>query len=249
MARTLAITNLKGGVGKSTTALNLAAALALGGERVLLVDVDLQGALDLWLDVTPRWTLYHVLAQETSSADAVIILRPHLDFLASGGTELAGWLQAVPSRAEIAPLIKRALVPLQHAYDWIVLDCGPGLDPLAIAAYVAADDVAIPVTPNRAGADGLEKQLRALDQVRDAGYRVRLLAVIPTMYDAHTREHRRWLEEFQEQIPEITAPIRLDIRLQEQPRTGKTIFEFAPGSRAAEDYAALAERIRYGKAR
>ena len=243
MTRIIAITNLKGGVAKSTTALNLGAGLALAGRRVVLVDVDPHGRLHLWMNVHPQGTLYDVLVQTPDARSAITGLRPNLDLVASGNGDLSGYLHALSDRAGLRSQVAAALRSLARPYDYALLDCGPGLDALAVAVCFASDEVIIPVTTGQAGSDGLAEQVRIVEDVQHAGHPLCITAVVPTMVEPNVREHAYWLREFQRQIDMLTPPIRKDIKLFEQPRTGQTIFELAPRSRAAADYAALARRI------
>ncbi|HEX6291282.1 MAG TPA: ParA family protein [Herpetosiphonaceae bacterium] len=247
MARTIAISNQKGGVAKSTTVVNLGAALARLGVRVLLVDVDMEGQLDLWMNVQPTATLYDVIVGSVATRSAVVALRDRLDLLASGGQELARHIFQLRDARQVPRLLTTVLAPLQRSYDVILLDCAPGLDPLAIAAYAAADEVLIPTTTQRAGIDGMVKQINTLDELQEAGYRMQISGIIPTLYDPQVKEHRFWLEQIERQFPgAVTPPIRHDVRLQELPRLGRTIFEHAPSSRGAADYLALARRVADG---
>lgn len=248
MARTIAVTNQKGGVGKSTTVVNLGAALMQLGFQVLLVDVDMEGQLDLWMNVQPTATLYDVIVGSIAAQSAVVSLRDRLDLLTSGGQELARHIFQLRDARQVPKLLAKVLAPLDRTYDFILLDCAPGLDPLAIAAYAAADEVVIPTTTQRAGIDGMVKQINTLDELQEAGYRMEIRGIIPTLFDPHVKEHRFWLDQIEQQFPGMVLPaIRHDVRLQELPRVGRTIFEHAPSSRGAADYLALARRIAYGE--
>ena len=247
MTRTIAVSNQKGGVAKSTTVVNLGAALVQLGFRVLLVDVDMEGQLDLWMNASPSATLYDVIVASVDARSAVVPLRDRLDLLASGGQELARYIFQLRDARQVPRLLTNVLAPLQGGYDFILLDCAPGLDPLAIAAYAAVDEVVIPTTTQRAGIDGMVKQINTLDELQEAGYRMEISGIIPTLYDPHVKEHRFWLAQIEQQFPGgVLPPIRHDVRLQELPRVGRTIFEHAPSSRGATDYLALARRIAYG---
>lgn len=247
MARVLAVTNLKGGVGKSITAINLSAGIAREGVPTLLVDVDLKGRCAAWLDQQPSITLAHVIGSRVPVEQAIINVRPNFDLLASGGGMLQGYLQRLNNPSEATHLLKQALQPLLRRYKIIVLDCGPSGDIFSIAGYAAADEALIVASTDRAGADGLEEQVDYIQRLQKAGHRVRITAVIPTLYDARTRECQYWLDLFQKQIAVTTNPIRYDTRLREQTRIAKPIWEFAPDSRGAEDYTLLVRRILYGQ--
>ena len=172
-------------------------------------------------------------------------MRPNLHLLASGGGPLQGFLQGRDTRA-VVPVLRDALSAIQHQYEMVVFDCGPSGDVFSIAGYAAATEVAIVATTDRAGADGLEEAFDDLQRLQERKFKLRITAVVPTMYDASTRDSRYWLDLYQKQIAVTTNPIRVDVRLREQPRFAKPIYEFAPDSRGAEDYTRLVRRILYG---
>jgi chromosome partitioning protein len=208
-----------------------------------LVDVDTHGRLHLWMNVRPQGTLYDVLVQTPRAQSAITTLRPNLDLVASGNGDLSGYVSARSDQSGLRTRVTAALRSLARSYDYALLDCGPGLDALAVAVCFASDEVIIPVTTGQAGSDGLAEQVRIVEDLQHAGHPLRITAVVPTMVEPTVREHAYWLQEYQRQIDMLTPPIRKDIKLFEQPRTGKTIFELAPRSRAAADYAALVRRI------
>lgn len=242
MAHIYTIANRKGGVGKTTTAVNLAAGLAREGRRVLLIDVDPEGTIDRWLHLEPRATLYDVITGAVDASTALVQVRENLDVLVSGGEQLERYVFGLRRAKQIPMLLEPVLAPLKQHYHYIILDNGPGLDPLQLAAFVASSDVVIPTTLQRLGIDGLEKQYAAIQSLQDGGYPVQLSTIVPTLYDQQSREQRHWLAQLAE-FPQTTLPIRYDNRLLELPRFGRTIFEHAPKSHAAHDYQALTRRI------
>lgn len=243
MARVLAVTNLKGGVGKSITAINLSAGIAREGVSTLLVDVDLKGRLALWLNREAPLTLAHVIAGSAHVGDAIANVQPNFDLLPSGDGPLQAQLQQLRDPSDAISLFQRALRPVMKRYDVIVLDCGPSGDIFSIAGYAVATEALIVASTDRAGADGLEEQVDYIARLQQAGFKIRITAVIPTMYDARTQECQYWLGVFQKQIAVTTNPIRYDIRLREQPRVARPIWDFAPDSRGADDYTQLVRRI------
>jgi chromosome partitioning protein len=240
-ARRVAILNQKGGTGKTTTAVNLAAGLAERENDVLLVDTDAQGNVGVSLGVAGEKSLYHVLVEGADPADAGVPVRGHLDVITSDATLAAAeiWLarQAAESRSK---LLGKRLGQLQvtRRYDFIIIDCGPSLNLLNQNALSFVDEVIIPVTCDYLALVGVKQVLRTIKDVeRHLGHAVRVSAVLPTFYDGRTRLAREVLETLQGHFKyKCLEPIRLNTRLAEAPSHKKTIFEYAPLSHGAIDY-------------
>jgi len=240
-ARRIAILNQKGGTGKTTTAVNLAAGLAERENDVLLVDTDAQGNVGVSLGVAGERSLYHVLVDEVQPDDASVPVRKHLDVITSDATLAAAeiWLarQNVDVRSRM--LTKRLnLMQVSRRYDHIIIDCGPSLNLLNQNALSYVDEVIIPVTCDYLALVGVKQVLRTIKDVeRHLGHAVRVSAVLPTFYDGRTRLAREVLETLQAHFKtKCLEPIRLNTRLAEAPSHRKTIFEYAPTSHGAADY-------------
>jgi chromosome partitioning protein len=240
-ARRIAILNQKGGTGKTTTAVNLAAGLAERANEVLLIDTDAQGNVGVSLGVAGEKSLYHVMVEGANPEDAAVPVRKHLDVITSDATLAAAeiWLARQTTEARSKMLSKRiSAMPVSRRYDYVIIDCGPSLNLLNQNALSYVDEVIIPVTCDYLALVGVKQVLRTIKDVeRHLGHAVRVSGVLPTFYDGRTRLAREVLETLQGHFKvKCLEPIRLNTRLAEAPSHKKTIFEYAPVSHGAADY-------------
>jgi chromosome partitioning protein len=240
-ARRIAILNQKGGTGKTTTAVNLAAGLAERGLKVLLIDSDAQGNVGVSLGVAGERSLYHVLVDNADPTEAAVPVRAHLDVVTSDATLAAAeiWLaRQNPDHRSRVMTRRLNLMQVSRRYDHVVVDCGPSLNLLNQNALSYADEVVIPVTCDYLALVGVKQVLRTIKDVeRHLHHAVRVSAVLPTFYDGRTRLAREVLETLQGHFKhKCLEPIRLNTRLAEAPSHKKTIFEYAPQSHGAADY-------------
>jgi chromosome partitioning protein len=243
----LTISNQKGGVGKTTTAISLAAALVEKGSRVLLIDLDPQGNATSGLGVTKEQphSVYGVLIRDEPLRAAVQSTTvPGLDLLPSS-PEMAG------AEVEMVPLMAReyrlrdALQP-ENGYDTVLIDCPPSLGLLTINALVAADAVLVPVQCEYYALEGLAQLLSTIDAVRvRLNAKLEVLAIVLTMEDRRNRLSMQVTEEVIRHFPELVARVRIPraVRLAEAPSHGQPINVYDPGSRAAQAYSDLAQEI------
>jgi chromosome partitioning protein len=240
-ARRIAILNQKGGTGKTTTAVSLAAGLAERDCNVLLVDTDAQGNVGVSLGVAGEKSLYHVLVEGEDPTEVAVPVRGNLDVITSDATLAAAeiWLARQAPEARSKMLTRRlSSMPITRRYDQIIIDCGPSLNLLNQNALSYVDEVIIPVTCDYLALVGVKQVLRTIKDVeRHLGHAVRVSAVLPTFYDGRTRLAREVLETLQGHFKhKCMEPIRLNTRLAEAPSHRKTIFEYAPTSHGAADY-------------
>jgi len=242
--RVIAVFNHKGGTGKTTTAVSLAAGLAARGHRVLLVDTDGQGNVAVSLGIAPERTLYHVLTMGLDIEQAVTPVRPGLDVLPSNETLAAAELYLAGKKRRDRVLSER-LARARDLYDFVVVDCSPSLSLMNQNALVFADAVLCPVACDYLSLVGVRQVLRTIKHVnRLLSHPVRLWGVLPTLFDARARSCHEALATLREHFKDrCFEPVRLAIKVKEAPAQGKTLFEYAPGSSAASDYERVLERL------
>ncbi len=249
-AKIYAFANQKGGVGKTTTVVNLAAFLAAAGRRTLVIDNDPQGNASTSMGVDPRTlssSLYDVLINEASAEKTILQTEPHgLDLLPTS-TELAGAEIELAQQMAREQKLKRALEPVRQQYDYIFIDNPPSLGLLTLNGLTAATHgVMIPVQCEYLALEGLSLLLETVRQVRDIlNSRLSIAGVLLTMYDSRTNLGQQVVEEVQEYFPNeaFRTIIPRNVRLSEAPSYGQTILHYAPNSAGALAYQALAEEF------
>lgn len=242
--RRIAVFNHKGGTGKTTTAVNLAAGLAETGLRVLLVDVDGQGSVGASLGIRGEQTLYHVLVHGASVESAAVPVRQGLDVLTSNELLAAAELH-LATRPNRDRILREKLAAAASGYEVVVLDCAPALSLMNQNALVYADSVLVPVSCDYLSLVGVRQVLKTLKNVRELlKHDVSMLGVLPTFYDARQTSARDAVSALEEHFGErCLSPIRTSTKLAEAPSLKKTIFEHAPDSHGAVDYRTLVGHV------
>ncbi|MBX7143264.1 MAG: ParA family protein [Oligoflexia bacterium] len=259
MALVIAVVNQKGGVGKTTTTVNLGAALSQLGKKVLLVDIDAQSNLGTHIGITkaeegqesletppqPESTIYDVLKGKKEIKEVIIKRSPGMDvvpsslFLSAADLELGG----VVGRELI---LKRALEKIKSDYDVVLIDCPPALGLLSLNALAAAQQVIIPVQSEYLALHGVRQLLDTIDQVRGI-YNPSLIVggVLICLHDNRKRLARVVSDTVRAYFGDLVfdTVIRTNVALAEAPAGGQTIFEYSPKSTGAEDYLALAKEV------
>ncbi|ADB15082.1 Cobyrinic acid ac-diamide synthase [Pirellula staleyi DSM 6068] len=257
--RSIAILNQKGGVGKTTTSVNLAAALAESGQRVCVMDLDPQAHASLHLGVTLREgerSVYDVLTGDLLLADVRKQLAPNL-WLVPAHIDLAAAEVELAGEVGREVILRDKLAQDDQQFDYMIIDCPPSLGVLTINALTMVKEVFLPMQPHFLALHGLSKLLRTIEVVSKRLNRgLKLSGVLLCMYDSGTRlaaEVSSDVTEYftRERTPECVwseartfqTRIRRNIRLAEAPSFGQSIFEYAPQSHGADDYRELAAEV------
>ncbi|MSP25221.1 MAG: ParA family protein [Myxococcales bacterium] len=248
--RRIAVFNHKGGTGKTTTSVNLAAGLAARGARVLLVDTDSQGNVGVSLGARSERSLYHVLVMGLRVNDAVQTIRPGLDLLPANETLAAAELY-LAGRQNRDRVLAQRIAPIAGDYDYIIVDCSPSLSLMNQNALVLAEAVLVPVACDYLSLVGVRQVIKTVKNVNTLlRHPLHIWGVLPTFYDGRARICNEALETLRGHFGEkCLAPVRATTKLKEAPAQARSIFEHAPGTHGAEDYAGLVDALMYGTAK
>ena len=249
MARIISVANQKGGVGKTTTTVNLGACLAQDVKKVLLIDSDAQGNATSGLGVRKpdvKQDIYDVLVNEVSIKETIIKTSRENLSIVPATLQLAGAEIELTSMMARESRLKSALAEVSDEYDFILVDCPPSLGHLTINAFTASDAILIPVQCEYYALEGLSQLLNTVRLVQkhfNPGLEIE--GVLLTMYDARTNLGAEVVEEvrryFQEKVYDTIIP--RNVRLSEAPSHGKPIIDYDPRSKGAEVYQALAKEV------
>ncbi|MGC1381791.1 MAG: AAA family ATPase [Candidatus Baltobacteraceae bacterium] len=249
LGRVIALVNQKGGVGKSTTAVNLGAALAVLGKRVLVIDTDPQGNTTTGLGIDKsrlNHDIYHALMEEVPLEEVIVPTEIENLHLVPATINLAGADVELVAALSRETRLRKALAPLAAGYDFTFIDSPPSLGLLTINALTAADDCIIPVQAEFYALEGLAQLTSVIWRVRDAlNPTLHVSGVLVTMFDGRTRLAMEVIRELERFFPQqiFKTQVPRNVRLSEAPSYGKPVILFDPKSRGAQAYIALAREM------
>ncbi len=248
MSRIISIVNQKGGVGKTTTSVNLAAYLAYLGKFVLLVDLDPQGnaTSGLGIDSSELDGVYQAIGGEKKFKDIAIQTSHQGLKVAPATPELAAARVELVDAENREFLLHQAILEVRNDYDFIIIDCPPSLDLLTLNGLVAADELLVPVQAEYLALEGLGQLLSTINLVTEnLKPSLKVLGAVVTMFDKRNKLSRQVAEDIQQNFPHhvFTTIIPRNVRLTEAPSYGQSILAYDAGSKGGKSYLALAQEI------
>ncbi len=248
LGKIIAVANQKGGVGKTTTSVNLSAALAELGKKVLLIDCDPQGNATSGLGIAKdelELSIYDALVNDVDINDIVISTEFGLDIVPAV-MDLAGAEVELVNVDDKQYRLKKAVATIKDKYDYILMDCPPSLGHVTLNALTAADSVLLPLQCEFYALEGLSQLLSTVQLVQEQlNDRLRIEGLVLTMYDSRTNLAEQVVEEVKTHFSNMVYATKIprNVRLSEAPSFGKPIFAYAASSKGAQAYMSLAEEV------
>ena len=248
MGKIIAVANQKGGVGKTTTSVNLSAAFAEMGKKVLLIDCDPQGNATSGLGIEKdglELSIYDALINDTPMEEIIIQTQFGLDVVPSV-MDLAGAEVELVNLEDKQYRLKKAVELVKEKYDYILIDCPPSLGHVTLNALTAADSVLLPLQCEFYALEGLSQLLSTVQLVQEQlNEKLRIDGLVLTMYDSRTNLAEQVVEEVKTHFPDMVYATKIprNVRLSEAPSFGKPIFAYASSSKGAQAYMSLAEEV------
>lgn len=245
IARSIGVCMSKGGVGKTTTAINLSAGLAKAGFKVLLIDTDTQGQDSYALGIKqPQMGLSDYLIDKPPIQEASIVARENL-WLLAGGKSLSKITRMIDQKEYGGEMVlSEALSPLESSFDYIIIDTSPGWHSLAINVLFYVKEILTPVSLNAMSLQGLIEFFKSLNSIQKYRKDITLKYVLPTVFNKNIYSQNKVLKELNQLYKDILcAPIRFDPHVAKSPAFGKTICEYAPNSVSSIDYKKLIHKV------
>lgn len=243
--RRICIINQKGGVGKTTTAVSIAAGLSRHDKKVLIIDLDPQGNVALCLNVEGEKDLYSVMSEDAELKECTRNLGKNLDIITStetlAKTEI---LLAGMKRREY--VLRDKLKELNNSdYDYVIIDCPPSMGLLNKNALLYAQEAFIPVSTDHLGFDALTKMQKHIEEINEEfDHSIKITKVIPTLFDKRNKTCRINLDKINNNFYDVvTTAVRINSKLKEAPSVGKSIFSYAPSSNGAKDYMEVVQAV------
>lgn len=240
--RTICVFNHKGGVGKTTTAINIAAGLSRNNKKVLLVDLDPQGNIDVSLHLKSEYSLYDAMTGKVPIQSCITHLATNFDVITSREslTKAEYYLSQNNGRLVLKELLSRI-----SGYDYLIIDCPPSLGILNQNVLAFCQEAFVPVSTDYLGFDALKK-MQSITQKINEGYgnNLKITKIIPTLFDTRNKICKETLAAMRTEYGSLVGtPVRYNSKLKEAPKHGKSIFKYAKSSSGSQDYGQIVEEV------
>lgn len=241
--RKICVINQKGGIGKTTTALNLAAGLSRFDKKVLLIDLDPQSNIELSITLENSLTVYDYLFEDVIYTECLTSIGKNLDLI-RGDKEIVYTDQDILNEKQGEVRIKNRLEMIK-GYDYVIFDCGPSMSAINRCALMYSSEVIIPTSSDYLGYESLKKMIKTIKQFTDRhSLNLSVSKIVPTLYDRRNKICNTILKKLQNDFYQyISNPINLNSKVKEAPMNKKSIFKYAPSSQGAKDYMALVKDV------